>query len=437
MQHTFGIGTWPVVIHARETATFDCSSDAAGFITVPGESVYQAITAGLTYNFGGYTQRRTVELHLTNGSAACRVNAAGAAGAIAAGMTAVTAKAPDGSTFQLSRIQAGINGYAHLTNRCNIAANTSTGAVKTTSRTTLTTVGECSDIRLVFTNTITNSAGGEADAAATITVSGAIEYPADTILPVTFNGAATISIPAGNTVISDPVGVDIPAATAFWSRQCVTGSSWPLNVTSVAKSANGGKAGDMIGQKITGATNANPIVITTSGNHNLTTGDLVTITGVTGNTSANVTASACTVLSATTFSISATGNGTYGANTGTLLGGDLTIAGSGTMVTSPGFTTAKGRCERPSFEPMSGSVSVAGSKLNPKRRSTHRTAAWRKAGRPCWNPYLLYAGSASAAVIASIATAGGGVSLSPAPRSMTSTPRSTSRRLSAGISASG
>lgn len=249
-----------------------------------------------------------------------------------------TAVAPSGAQFKLNRVQAGINGYAHVANRCNIAANTSTGAVKTTSRVTFTTVGACSDLRLVFTNTITNSAGGEADATATITVSGAIEYPVDTILPVTFNGATTASIPPGCTVVSDPVGVDVPAATNFWTRQCVTGSSWPLNLTTVANASNGGKAGDCLGSKITGATNANPIVITTSGNHNLTSGDSVTIAGVGGNTAANVTGSTATVLSATTFSIPVTGNGAYTSG-GYVLGGDLTQAGSGAMLTSGGVNT--------------------------------------------------------------------------------------------------
>ena len=107
------------------------------------------------------------------------------------------------------------------------------------------------------------------------------------------------------------------------------------------------------------------------------------------------------------------------------------------MVASPGFTTANGRCESPSLDPMSGSVSPAGSNRRPKRRSTQREAAWRKAGSPCWKPYLLYAGLRSASVIVDTATAGGGASLSPAPRSITSIPASIKRRLIVGISASG
>ncbi len=60
---------------------------------------------------------------------------------------------------------------------------------------------------------------------------------------------------------------------------------------------------------ITGATNANPIVIT-SANHGLTTGTRVTIASVGGNTNANTTA-VVTRLSASTFSIPVAGNGNY------------------------------------------------------------------------------------------------------------------------------
>lgn len=66
---------------------------------------------------------------------------------------------------------------------------------------------------------------------------------------------------------------------------------------------------------VSGATNANPIVITTTANHGLTTGQTVNILGVGGNTAANnpnnQTGWTVTVLSPTTFSIPATGNGSW------------------------------------------------------------------------------------------------------------------------------
>ncbi len=69
------------------------------------------------------------------------------------------------------------------------------------------------------------------------------------------------------------------------------------------------------GINISNATNARPIVITTSQNHLLATGETLTIQGVTGNTAANGTFT-ITVLSPTTFSLNGTsGNGTF-ARTG-------------------------------------------------------------------------------------------------------------------------
>lgn len=62
---------------------------------------------------------------------------------------------------------------------------------------------------------------------------------------------------------------------------------------------------------ITNATNASPIVITTSANHNFKTNQRITISGVNGNTAANNTWY-ITELTGTTFSLnSSIGNGTY------------------------------------------------------------------------------------------------------------------------------
>ena len=61
---------------------------------------------------------------------------------------------------------------------------------------------------------------------------------------------------------------------------------------------------------LSGATNANPIVVTTTANHGITTGQPVVISGVGGNTNANGSFIA-TYLSNTTFSIPVAGNGAY------------------------------------------------------------------------------------------------------------------------------
>lgn len=81
-----------------------------------------------------------------------------------------------------------------------------------------------------------------------------------------------------------------------------------------------------IGNGITAASNATPIVITSAG-HSLTTGQLVRITGVTGNTDANGVWSV-TVLTSSTFSLNdSAGNATY-------TGGGVWITGAGTMTYS-------------------------------------------------------------------------------------------------------
>jgi hypothetical protein len=63
---------------------------------------------------------------------------------------------------------------------------------------------------------------------------------------------------------------------------------------------------------VSGASNASPIQITTTGSHGLTTGDYVTITGILTNTAANGTF-AITVVDGTNFTLDgSTGNGAYG-----------------------------------------------------------------------------------------------------------------------------
>lgn len=107
-------------------------------------------------------------------------------------------------------------------------------------------------------------------------------------------------------------------------------SGTPVNLDSLPTYRVYGPDGQLSGQvgsgsfrdsgTITGATNASPIVITSSG-HGLETGDRVTITGVSGNTAANGTFTV-TKISTTTFSLQgSTGNGTY------ISGGNWNVTG--------------------------------------------------------------------------------------------------------------
>lgn len=91
--------------------------------------------------------------------------------------------------------------------------------------------------------------------------------------------------------------------TAFSSSKKI----WVISKTNLNVQSSGDDA------TVTNATNANPIVITTLAAHTLTTGMVVTISGVTGNTAANGTFT-ITYVNATSYSLnSSTGDGVYSA----------------------------------------------------------------------------------------------------------------------------
>lgn len=99
----------------------------------------------------------------------------------------------------------------------------------------------------------------------------------------------------------------------------VTGASYSNRtiLTIAAKS--------LVGTAITGATNATPITVTTSASHGLSTGDVVQVAGVLGNTAANGIYSVVYV-SATTFQLSGSvGNGSYSS------GGTVNVCTTGTF----------------------------------------------------------------------------------------------------------
>lgn len=76
-QQTFGVGTVPLVLKVGERVTLICSSGCAGFISVPGEAVAQTITAGASYDYGGYSVQREVVLSISAGTVAVNFNADG------------------------------------------------------------------------------------------------------------------------------------------------------------------------------------------------------------------------------------------------------------------------------------------------------------------------------------------------------------------------
>src|SRR5262249_41677648 len=86
-----------------------------------------------------------------------------------------------------------------------------------------------------------------------------------------------------------------------------------------------------VSKSITGATNATPISITCVG-HGFSTGDLVVISNVGGNTNANGEY-AITVVNSNTFTLNGTsGNGTYTSSSGTVYA--LPKSSNGTVIPS-------------------------------------------------------------------------------------------------------
>lgn len=256
----------------------------------------------------------------------------------------VTATMPDGSTqFKINRIASAMRDLPIVANRGRVGDNMASAGPKPTSRVRIVFGAECCDIRLLYENFSVNSGGSEtANVTGTITVTASFENSeGNTPISVTFNGGATsITIPINGIAISDPIAVDQASGSVAWVNTCVSGSAgWPTNILSVANAGNGGKDGDMLGQKITttSGNGVSPISITTSGNHGLTTGDMVTVSGVGGNTNANQTNVACTVTGNTTFTITGTGNGAYTSG-GIVLGNDITGLGGANMVTSGGVS---------------------------------------------------------------------------------------------------
>jgi len=160
-------------------------------------------------------------------------------------------------------------------------------------------------------------------------------------------------IPSGQGVdlsTFDPIPLPNAATTsnggrALW-RLDDSGNYVDTSATSVLQNQNGTarQADTVRGVKapvlknITGATNTNPISITCAG-HGFSTGDLVYISGVTGNTNANGEY-AITVVDANTFTLNGrAGNATYTANSGTVY--SLPKSPNGTVI--PSGSGIKGR----------------------------------------------------------------------------------------------
>lgn len=112
---------------------------------------------------------------------------------------------------------------------------------------------------------------------------------------------ATLTSTFTNGPLVEAAGLVVQAGGVVLAVKTAAGTAGAITVPAALTSVSG------TGNTVT------PIVITVSSTATVATGQVVTIAGVTGNTAANGTFP-ITVLSGTTFSIPATGNGTYGGS---------------------------------------------------------------------------------------------------------------------------
>ena len=143
-----------------------------------------------------------------------------------------------------------------------------------------------------------------------------------------------ISIRQFGGMITNPQQEDIPDNASVFAHnvdpQTEGGVLRGIEVHGTSYTANGTAIPDVyeadlikyersnVSLGIDGATNANPIEITTASAHNLVSGGKVVVSGVLGNTAANGTWR-ITVTSSTKFTIPTTGNGVYIADAGDLI----------------------------------------------------------------------------------------------------------------------
>ena len=224
---------------------------------------------------------------------------------------------------------------------CVPTVTTGTSNYHTTSRVKHKTAGfRVASLQSLFDNVVCNNGGSEVIATGSITISAAIEYPVGVVMPVTFNGQATVTIPAGSVVQHDEFPIDLPANTEFWYRTTVRGAgTWPSSYLTQYVSGSGyGPQGDSYLGYISGASNTSPIVMnipTGAWDHQFQTGDQALIAGVGGNTAANGVWT-ITRISNNSFSLNgSTGNGAYTSG-GTYAGSDLSLYNSAPMAGSGG-----------------------------------------------------------------------------------------------------
>jgi len=86
------------------------------------------------------------------------------------------------------------------------------------------------DVQLVYGNWKSDGTATSPSDTGTITLRASLEYPAGTFYPVFFNGSRDAVMQPGAQMVSDTVGIVIPAGATFWTRayiQVASGQKWP------------------------------------------------------------------------------------------------------------------------------------------------------------------------------------------------------------------
>lgn len=103
-----------------------------------------------------------------------------------------------------------------------------------------------SDLQLLFANWYRGASATETVPTNDITVTASVESPIGTYFQVTFGGKTSATINAGGQLLSDPVGVDLPAGTVFYVNTFVSvgsaGQKWPLTKYGVFADNEGNNA---------------------------------------------------------------------------------------------------------------------------------------------------------------------------------------------------
>lgn len=99
-----------------------------------------------------------------------------------------------------------------------------------TSRVPFLIPSASTDLRLLYCNWYQHTTNFyDVDNTADLVLKAAIEDTSGTVCPVTFSGAASVTISPGGWRLSDPLPIDVPAGTVIYARTYTSGTNWFSN----------------------------------------------------------------------------------------------------------------------------------------------------------------------------------------------------------------